>query len=76
YHRADLGFSKMITFGNQSKRKRSFESLWVTIEVYNIFQRENTVSYGWFKDLQNNRFAVPNRLSARLLNARLILKIR
>lgn len=78
YHRADIGFSKMITFKSKGENKYRYglESLWATIEIFNLFQRENTVSYAWFKDLQNNRYAVPNHLSARLLNARIIIKVR
>ncbi|MEO0471472.1 MAG: hypothetical protein AAF206_17715, partial [Bacteroidota bacterium] len=70
YHRVDIGFSKVFSFNNDS----GVESLWATIEVFNLLQRENTVSYVWIKDLQNNSFAIPNHLSARLLNARIVMK--
>ena len=74
YHRADLGFSKLITFPAQSGRKVGVQSIWATVEIFNLFQRENTVSYVWIKDLQNFQYAVPNLLSARLLNVRLIFR--
>ncbi|MEM6347655.1 MAG: TonB-dependent receptor [Bacteroidota bacterium] len=77
YHRVDIGFSKEFRF-NRPKDAPTYglESLWATIEFFNLLQRENTVSHVWIKDLQNNSFAVPNHLSARLINARIILKIR
>lgn len=76
YHRVDIGFSKLISFITEGERshKNGVESIWATIEIFNLLQRENTVSYVWIKDLQNRSFAVPNHLSARLLNARIIIK--
>ena len=74
YHRADLGFSKLITLN--SAQSPGLESIWITLEVFNLFQRQNTVSYVWIEDLQNVQYAVPNFLSARLLNARVIFRFR
>ncbi|MEL6251518.1 MAG: TonB-dependent receptor [Bacteroidota bacterium] len=78
YQRADIGFSKLISFRTRAETnlKRGVESLWATLEIFNLFQRQNTVSHYWIKDLQNNQFAVPNFLSARLLNVRLVMKFR
>lgn len=78
YQRADIGFSKLISFRTRAETnlKSGVESLWATIEIFNLFQRQNTVSHYWIKDLQNNQFAVPNFLSARLLNVRLVMKFR
>lgn len=74
YHRADLGFSKLITLPVQQGRKVGVQSIWATVEIFNLLQRENTVSYVWIKDLQNVQYAVPNLLSARLLNVRVIFR--
>lgn len=77
YHRVDIGFSKEFRFDRPKDAPTyGLESLWATLEIFNLLQRENTVSHVWIKDLQNNSFAVPNHLSARLINARIILKIR
>ena len=76
YHRVDIGFSKLITMLPETYQKVGVESIWATVEIFNLLQRENTVSYVWVKDLQNNSFAVPNYLSARLLNIRAIIKFR
>ncbi len=78
YHRVDIGFSKLITFRPkaESRKKHGLESIWATIEIFNLFQRENTVSYVWIQDLNNNQYAIPNRLSARLINFRLITRFR
>lgn len=74
YQRVDLGFSKMLVFHTDEERegKFGFRSLWITAEIFNLFQRANTVSYTWIKDVYNQQYAVPNFLSNRLLNLRLI----
>lgn len=78
YHRVDLGFSKLISFKGAAQRQHKYgmESIWATLEIFNLLQRENTVSYTWIKDLDNNVFAVNNFLSARLVNARVIISFR
>jgi len=77
YHRVDIGFSKLITFRGSAERiKHGIESIWATAEIYNLFQRQNTVSHIWIKDLQNNRYAVPNHLSDRLFNIRIVARFR
>jgi hypothetical protein len=75
YQRVDIGFSKIFVI-NGSSADRGIESIWTTLEIFNAFQRANTVSYIWIKDLENRQFAVPNNLSARLLNFRVIVKFR
>jgi hypothetical protein len=78
YHRVDLGFSKLITFQQRGDRmdKRGLESIWATVEIFNLFQRENTVAYTWIRDLFDRQFAVPNYLSSRLLNVRVVMRFR
>ena len=76
YQRVDLGFSKLITFQTRAERggKVGIESLWATVEVFNLFQRANTVSYTWIQDVFNVQYGVPNFLSSRLLNARVVAR--
>lgn len=75
YNRVDLGFSKLISLKSIEEYNDAglaLHSLWITAEIFNLFQRSNTVSYTWIKDVFNTQFAVPNFLSARLLNIRII----
>lgn len=75
YQRVDLGFSKMILFkGIEEMDGFGLQSLWISAEIFNLFQRANTISYTWIKDVFNTQFAIPNFLSARLLNLRVIAK--
>jgi len=78
YRRVDIGFSKQI-IGEDAVFKpksalRFIKSLWITAEVFNLLQINNTVSYLWVKDVTNRRYAVPNYLTPRQLNIRLIAK--
>jgi len=78
YRRVDIGFSKQI-IGEESRYSssgffRQFESLWITAEVLNLLQVNNTVSYIWVTDVYGSQYAVPNYLTPRQLNVRLIAK--
>ncbi len=72
YQRIDIGFSKMIKFG--LKNEESFlKSLWISAEILNLTGNQNTISYYWVNDVNNNFYAVPNSLSQRFFNVRLNL---
>lgn len=77
YRRVDIGFSKQL-IGDEVKKKpqgkflKSFESMWVGLEVFNLLQVNNVASYTWITDVSNARkYAVPNYLTGRQLNVRL-----
>jgi hypothetical protein len=60
-----------------SQRKsfsQSFESIWLSLEVFNLLAVNNVVSYNWVRDVTGRQYAVPNYLSSRLLNARVMVK--
>jgi hypothetical protein len=70
-----MGFSKVITIKDRSKGLGRFtESVWLGAEVLNVIGAQNTISYIWITDVQNRQFAVPNNLSARFVNLRLIAR--
>ncbi|MEJ7682983.1 MAG: TonB-dependent receptor [Segetibacter sp.] len=79
YIRADLGFSALLLDTDKSNRRshspfKSFENIWATLEIFNLIDRPNTISYLLIKDFANNTFTLPNRLTPRLLNLKLIVK--
>ena len=80
YKRVDIGFSKDFM---EKKNKdnpmfldKYFESLIAYAEIFNMLNINNTVSYLWIKDVNNNQYAVPNYLTSRQFNFRIIAKIR
>jgi hypothetical protein len=78
YRRVDVGFSKQFItektkFGDKNPL-RVFKSAWLNLEVLNIFGTNNTVSYTWVRDVNNRQYAVPNYLTPRQLNVRLLVE--
>lgn len=86
YRRVDIGFSAQL-FGRKQKLEKIKEkggklkgfgkvvnSIWATFEVYNLLGINNTVSYLWVKDISNTSYAVPNFLTNRRFNLRLVVR--
>ena len=79
YIRIDLGFSVLLLDSEKSNRRshnpfRNFENIWASFEVFNLIDRDNTISYLLIKDFSNTIFAIPNRLTPRLLNVKLVAR--
>ena len=78
YRRVDIGFSAVLKSQNK-KSKISFlnklNHLWITTEVFNLLDIDNTVSYLWVSDVSGRQYAVPNYLTPRQLNFKIIIGI-
>ncbi len=78
YRRVDIGFSYQLLKENRTKKEkgvgRHFNSVWLSLEVFNLLGTNNTVSYIWVEDVTNRQYAVPNYLTQRQLNLRTIIK--
>lgn len=76
YRRVDIGFSGQIWNPKWAKKPNVFnqglKSAWISLEVFNIFGITNTVSYLWVKDANNINYAIPNYLTARRINAKIM----
>jgi hypothetical protein len=73
YRRVDIGFSKALFFENSTFRianRQPIQSIWITLEVLNVFGINNTISYLWVQNVTGGEFAVPNTLSQRFFNLR------
>ncbi|MEW5846954.1 MAG: TonB-dependent receptor [Bacteroidota bacterium] len=77
YKRIDVGFTKILI----DQRRRlvgnvKIANLSVGVDIFNLFNFNNTVSYLWVQTVSNQegtsyRFAVPNYLTSRRINVRL-----
>ncbi len=79
YIRVDMGFSALLLDGEKAAKRshspfKSFQSIWASVEIFNIIDRANTISYMLIKDFQNNTYTIPNRLTPRLINLKLICR--
>ena len=77
YTRVDLGFSKVVGLKNNNAPKAhfySFESLWLGLEVLNVLAANNVGGYSYLQDVNGVTYSVPNYLSQRVVNLRLIAR--
>lgn len=78
YIRVDVGFSALLLSEKALRRShnpfRGFENIWLSAEVFNLIDRSNTISYQLIKDFNNATYAIPNRLTPRLLNFKLLAR--
>ncbi|MEC9209784.1 MAG: carboxypeptidase-like regulatory domain-containing protein [Bacteroidota bacterium] len=76
YRRVDIGFSAILKSEDKNSKLKwlnIFSSIWLSAEVFNLLDINNTVSYLWVADITGRQYAVPNYLTARQINTKLIL---
>ncbi len=75
YRRVDIGFAYQIIKEEKPLPKQNplhhFKSMAISLEVFNLLQVNNTVSYNWVTDVTGRQYAVPNYLTRRQLNLKL-----
>jgi len=80
YRRVDIGFSNDFLDKRAVKKpeflSRYFSSVIAYAEVFNLLNINNTVSYLWLKDISNVSYAIPNYLTGRQVNFKLIFKLK
>lgn len=79
YIRVDFGFSALLLDAERSKRRshnpfREFNNIWASLEIFNVIDRPNTISYMLIKDFSNTVFSIPNRLTPRLINFKIVAR--
>ncbi len=78
YMRVDIGFSALLLSEKSLRRShspfRGFDNIWASFEVFNLIDRANIISYQLIKDFAGDTFSIPNRLTPRLLNFKLLAR--
>jgi len=78
YIRMDIGFSAQLLSEKSERRSHSpfkdFQNIWASFEVFNLIDRANTISYQLIKDFANNVYSIPNRLTPRLVNFKIVAR--
>jgi len=76
YRRVDIGMSKQLigprTRFSAKNPLRVFNNVWINLEVFNLLQITNTISYQWISDFTGKEYPVPNYLTPRTFNLKLI----
>ena len=76
YKRLDIGFQYQLVGGEKDGVRpynfwRHFKSIWIGVDVINLFDFSNVSSYYWVTDVNNIQYAVPNYLTRRQFNVNL-----
>lgn len=76
YRRVDIGFSKQLISETSSFKKNNplshVRNCWLTLEIFNLLGINNVSSYMWVTDIYNIQYAVPNYLTPRQINLKLV----
>lgn len=76
YIRVDIGFSALLLSEKNKRRShnpfKDFDNIWASFEVFNLIDRPNTISYQLIKDFSNTTYSIPNRLTPRLVNFKIV----
>ena len=79
YRRVDIGMSYRL-LDNEERYFRTgvrswFKNVWLGVDAFNILGINNVNSYYWVKDINNYNYAVPNYLTGRLINVRVLMEL-
>ncbi|WP_239970659.1 carboxypeptidase-like regulatory domain-containing protein [Confluentibacter citreus] len=78
YKRADIGFQFVLVDENKLFKngwKKPFKELSFGVEIYNIFDVQNSITNTWVRDVYSKRqYAIPNYLTPRVFNVRTTMK--
>ena len=86
YKRADIGMSYLLVGDPESQQKVQsskfkvqsskfkVQRIWLGIDGLNIFGISNVNSYYWVTDVTNHQYAVPNYLTGRQINAKVLVE--
>lgn len=80
YRRVDIGFQKLLIgkgarFQPKSGWLRNVKACWLALEVFNLLEVNNTVSYLWVRDASGSQYAIPNYLTSRIVNFRIVVEL-
>jgi len=78
YLRVDIGFVKdFISEKYPAKEGSKFKNIKqfsMSLEIFNLLGVDNTVSYNFIQATNGRQYAIPNRLTNRIINLKLIAK--
>jgi hypothetical protein len=80
YRRVDLGASRVLIGGSDKLMDRPWlkhvKSIWLNAEVFNLMNFKNVNSYYWVNDIYGQQYAVPNYLTGRQLNLKIMVDLK
>ena len=70
YKRADIGMSYLALHNF-----KAIKNIWLGVDCLNLFGISNVNSYYWVTDVSNRQWAVPNYLTGRQINGKIIVEL-
>lgn len=79
YFRVDIGFSMDFLYWRKNKEVHEYKMPWLkdfqlSFEVFNLLNINNTVNYLWLQDISGRYYSIPNNLTGRRFNLKLIAR--
>lgn len=76
YRRIDIGITYRL-WGEEDREQsnnflKNFKNIWIGVDVFNLFDINNVNSYSWFSDITGAQNAVPDKLTGRQFNIKLV----
>jgi hypothetical protein len=59
---------------NDRQKKSIFKNIWLGVDCLNLFGISNVNSYYWITDVTSQQYAVPNYLTGRQINGRVLFE--
>ena len=75
YKRADIGMSYLLLGDAKTTPSLRRPRIWLGIDGLNIFGISNVNSYYWVTDVTNHQYAVPNYLTGRQINGKIVMEL-
>ncbi len=78
YRRIDVGLTYQLSRNEDNFMKhgvfRYLKNIYLGVDCFNLFDIKNVNSYYWVTDINNVQYAVPNYLTGRQLNAKIVVE--
>ena len=79
YKRVDIGMSYRLLNNEEhiyrTGIRRYLKNVWLGVDAFNLLDINNVNSYYWISDVGNNMYAVPNYLTGRQINAKILIEM-
>lgn len=80
YRRVDIGVSRVLVNGTDKLLSKPWlkhvKNIWLNLEMFNLLDFKNVNSYYWVTDIHGNQMSVPNYLTGRQLNLKLMVDLK
>ena len=77
YKRVDIGASRVLASETDKWLNKSWlkhvKNIWLNVEIFNLFDFKNVNSYYWVMDVNNMQNGVPNYLTSRQYNLKILV---